>query len=169
MKKILAKPISYYPSQRALDKVEYIVIHYTGNRGDTAENNAKYYQNWNERQAGAHYFVDRKGIIVQSIPIKYIAKAVGGAKYNNNGGKLYGKASNSNSVSIELCDILNCYPSEKQIKAVKKLIKHIRKNCPNAKQIIRHYDINGKGCPASMCGTLAGDLAWMKFIRDLNE
>ena len=37
--KRMAKPISY-GGKRNLNDVKYIVIHFTGNKGDTAKNNA---------------------------------------------------------------------------------------------------------------------------------
>lgn len=147
-KTIHAKSISY-GGTRSLDKIKYIVIHYTGNNGDTAEGNANYFKNSNTREAGAHFFVSRDGTVIRSIKMKYIAWAVGGV-YSTSGdaGSYYKKCTNSNSVSIELCDIATKNCSSAQIKAVKKLIKYIRKKCPNAKTIIRHYDVNGKTCPA---------------------
>ena len=42
-------------------KIEYIVIHYTGNNGDTSYNNAMYFKDIN-RNASAHYFVDENEI-----------------------------------------------------------------------------------------------------------
>lgn len=58
---------------------------------------------------------------------------------------------NENSVSIELCDCNNVEKpySNKQIKAVRKLIKYIQRYCPNANKIIRHFDVNGKHCPGT--------------------
>lgn len=149
---LLAKNISYSPTKRSLDDVTYIVIHYTGNKGDTAENNAKYFATGNTRSAGAHFFVDKKGIIYKSINMNRIAYAVGG-KYDISGdaGVYYGKCTNANSVSIELCDCCENTNWE-QMKAVKKLVAHIQKKCPNAKTIIRHWDVNGKTCPAPMVG-----------------
>ena len=41
--------------------IKYIVIHYTANKGDTALNNAKYFENVN-RNSSAHYFVDENEI-----------------------------------------------------------------------------------------------------------
>ena len=72
-----AKSISWSGS-RDLKKVLYIVIHYTGNKGDTAKNNAVYFSDSNTRKAGAHYFVDKKGEIWSSVPLDKIANAVGG-------------------------------------------------------------------------------------------
>ncbi len=171
MKYIKAKQLSYAASDRDRSKVLYIVIHYTGNRRDTAENNARYFAGSNTRQAGAHFFIDRKGKIVKSVPLKRAAWSVGGDKYANclkdGGGYYYGKCTNANSVSIELCDIVDEYPSEAQIKAVKKCIKYIRKYCPNAQTIIRHFDVNGKPCPASMCKSTVGNVWWIKFLDDI--
>lgn len=146
---IKAKSISY--SSKVRDKanvVEYIVIHNTGNKGDNAYNNGVYFRDRNTREAGAHFFVDRGGAIVKSIPMNRAAWAVGGDKYNGTkGAKYYGKCTNYNSVSIELCDIVDYDPSEAQIKAVNELIKYIRIYCPKAKNVIRHYDVTGKMCP----------------------
>lgn len=158
---IKAKQISYSKTKRSLNDIKYIVIHYTGNNGDTAENNANYFANVNSRSAGAHYFVSRDGTVVQSVRLRFSAWSVGGSKYNNSGGSLYGIATNQNSVSIELCDNLTKDPSKKQIKSVKALIKKIRKKCPNAKTVIRHYDVNGKSCPAR----LVDASKWEKFKK----
>ena len=74
---IQAKPISY-GGIRSLSNVKYIVIHYTGNNGDTAKNNCDFYKNHNTRSAGAHYYADRSGSVYQSIPINRTAWSVGG-------------------------------------------------------------------------------------------
>ena len=153
-----AKSISYSPAKRPYDDILYIVIHYTGNKGDTAENNAKYFASGNTRAAGAHFFVDKKGIIYKSINISRAAYAVGGRYAISGGaGTYYGKCTNANSVSIELCDCCTD-TSWEQMKAVKQLVAYIRKKCPNAKTIIRHWDVNGKNCPAPMAGK--GNTKW---------
>ena len=81
---------------RAASGIHYIVIHYTGNDGDTAMNNAKYYAG-NVVKTSAHYFVDEKEI-VQSVDDLRIAWAVGGNKYpscaQTGGGTMYGKCKN---------------------------------------------------------------------------
>lgn len=91
---------------RAAGAIKYIVIHYTGNDGDTALDNAKYYAS-NVVKTSAHYFVDEKEI-VQSVDDLRIAWAVGGKKYpscaQTGGGTMYGKCKNANSISIEICD-----------------------------------------------------------------
>lgn len=171
-KKIYAKNISYSGVKRDKKNVDFIVIHYTGNKNDTAVANGNYFKNGNTRSAGAHFFIDRNGIIVKSIPMERTAWSVGGSKYGDcyetGGGKYYGICKNENSVSIELCDIVDKYPSAKQIKALKKCIKYIKKYCPNAKKIIRHFDVTGKRCPESMCvGSL--NAKWAKLLKDIGK
>lgn len=168
MKFIKAKPISY-GGVRPRKDVKYIVIHYTAGDGDTAENCANYFKNVNTRTAGAHFFIGQNGTIIKSIALNKIAWSVGGGKYTDckttGGGKLYGVANNTNSVSIELCDNLNYDPSPAQIKAVKKCIRYIRTYCPNAKTVIRHFDVTGKHCPARMMN----DKKWKCFLKLINE
>lgn len=163
----LAKSISY-GGIRALTSVFYIPIHYTGNKGDTAKNNVDFFANGNIREAGAHFFVDQVGNVHQSIPMNRTAWAVGlgGMKkpdYSNGGASLYGKCTSSNSVSIELCDCATKDPSPAMIKAVKELVAHIQKSCPNAKTICRHWDVTGKECPKRMIGT--NNKKWEEFKK----
>ncbi len=168
IKKLLAKNISYNStSVREYSSIRYIVIHYTGNRNDTAENNAKFYATGNIRQAGAHFFVDKQGIIFKSVAINRIAWSVGGSKYNNcsSGGTYYGKCTNANSISIELCDCLEDTSTE-QIKSCKEVVKYIQKVCPNARTIIRHFDVTGKNCPAPFAGK--NNKKWDKFLKDIS-
>lgn len=149
--------------------IRYIVIHYTGVNGDTARNEGAFFKRNNIRYAGAHFFVDRNGNIVKSVSMNYTAWSVGGKKYNNcsktGGGKKYGVCTNANSVSIELCDIVNHEPSEEQINATKWLIGWIRKNgCKNATNIIRHFDVTGKPCPARY----VDDDKWADFKKKIS-
>lgn len=157
MYKRMAKKISYLNGVKRKHKtITEIYIHGTSNDGDTAKNNVDYYATGNIREAGAHFFVDRNGKIARSIPMNRIAYSVGNWKLN------------CISVSIELCDIQHKYPSQKQIKATKKLIKYIRKHCKNAKKIKRHYDANGKLCPSIMSGNTHKDKTWKQFLIDLD-
>ena len=143
---------------RAASGIRYIVIHYTGNDGDTAMNNAKYYAG-NVVKTSAHYFVDDKEI-VQSVDDLRVAWAVGGKKYpscpQTGGGTLYGKCKNVNSISIELCDAKKdgvYAPSTKTVAQALELTKALMKkyNIP-ASNVIRHFDVTGKLCPAYWSG-----------------
>lgn len=164
--KKMAKSISY-GNKRSLNSIKYIVIHYTGNNGDTAKGNANYFATSNTRQAGAHFFVDKSGEIYKSINMNRIAWAVGG-KYNisNGAGSYYGKCTNTNSISIELCDCITDTNWDQKI-AARKLVKYIQKKCPNAKIIIRHWDVNGKSCPAPFIDR--GNKKWKIFLDFIND
>lgn len=165
--KLLAKSISYDSGKKRSKKdVKYIVIHFTGNSNDTAENNAKYYATGNTRVAGAHFFVGAKGVVYKSVNMNRTAWAVGGLFTQKNGaGSYYQKCTNYNSVSVELCSYTKGYPTDKQVKATKKLVKYIQKYCPNAKTIIRHWDVNGKECPGPMVGK--DNAMWKKFKKEI--
>ena len=107
LKERLANPGNYGGS-RAVNQIKYLVFHYTGNDGDQAANNAAYFQN-NIVQASAHYFVDDT-TVWRSVPDLKVAWAVGGKKYANadktGGGTMYGMITNTNSISIEMCDTI---------------------------------------------------------------
>lgn len=141
-------------STRSTDVIKYIVIHYTANDGDTAANNGAYFAN-NVVKASAHYFVD-SGAIVRAVPDNRVAWAVGGNKYpscsSTGGGRLYGLCTNTNSLSVELCDDTKngtIYPSAKTIQNALALTQDLMKlyNVPKS-NVIRHFDVVGKLCPA---------------------
>ncbi len=157
---------------RALSDIKYIVIHYTGNDGDTDENNGKYFRN-NIVKASAHYFVDDDSI-TQSVPDDYVAYSVGGKRYSNyqttGGASLYGKATNANTLNIELCDDVKngkVYPSAGVIANAIELVKTkmAQYNIP-ASNVIRHFDVNGKGCPAYWSGTAEKNALWQTEFKD---
>lgn len=139
-----------YGATRPTSNIKYIVIHYTGNNGDTAENNGKYFQGAH-RKASAHYFVDSDSI-VHSVPDNRIAWSVGGNKYHNAGGRLYGIAKNANTLNIELCDDTKdntIYPSNATIENALNLVRELMKKYGvSESNVIRHYDVNGKLCPS---------------------
>jgi N-acetylmuramoyl-L-alanine amidase CwlA len=154
-----------YGSSRNIKDIKYIVIHYTGNDGDTDEGNGNYFNG--TRGVSAHYFVDSDSVTI-SVPDNYIAWSVGGNKYpscsTTGGGKYYGKCTNANSISIELCDDVRngvVYPSAKTIENAIALTKSLMKkyNIP-ASNVIRHFCVTGKLCPAYWCGTDAKDAKW---------
>ena len=143
---------------RAASGIRYIVIHYTGNDGDTAMNNAKYYAS-NVVKTSAHYFVDANEI-VQSVDDLRIAWAVGGKKYpscpQTGGGTLYNICRNTNSISIELCDAKRdgtYAPAPETVTAALKLTRSLmaKYNIPQ-KNVVRHFDVTGKLCPAYWAG-----------------
>lgn len=141
-----SKSISY-GATRLKKSIEGIVIHNTGNKGDTAKNNADYFATGNNRSAGAHIFIDRKGLSAYSIPITRTAYAVGNTKGAYKKGSYYCNVNNANSVSIELCDIVDKPISDAQLQTLIKTVIWLKKKCPNIKYIVRHYDVVQKNCP----------------------
>lgn len=128
-----------------LRKVEYIVIHYTANDGDTDENNGKYFGKELERKASAHYFVDDDSV-TSSVPPTSIAFHCGATKYK------HPECRNNNSIGIEICDDVRngkIYPSAKTIENTLAVTRWLMKkyNIPK-ERVIRHYDVTGKLCPA---------------------
>lgn len=148
-----------------LGDVKYIVIHNTGNVGDIAKANANYFLNNKTRFCGATYIIGRKGIVYQCCTLKHRPYAVGGNDYTNFKREIFPKPTNFNSISIELCDIVNKDISKKQMKSLKKIIKEIKKTCPNIIDIIRHYDVNGKQCPSRY----VDKVKWSKLHKKLKK
>ena len=161
-----------YDSKRNIADIKYIVIHYTANDGDTAKGNGNYFAN-NKVGVSAHYFVD-DDVIINSVPDDYIAWSVGGRRYSScsktGGGSMYGKCTNSNSISVELCDAVKngtVYPSEKTIENAVELVKVLmhKYGIPES-NVIRHFDVTGKGCPAYWCGATAKNVLWITEFHD---
>ena len=163
--KILANRINY-GNKRNTNAIKWLVVHYTANDGDSAKGNGNYFKN-NKPKASAHYFVD-DDVIVNSVPDDYIAYAVGGKKYNNNGGKYYGVCTNANSISIELCDTQRNGKSDLSSETRKNAIELARYLCKkyniDKNHVIRHYDVNGKLCPKYF---VEDEKAWKKFKDDI--
>lgn len=139
---------------RPASAIRYLVFHYTANDGDWAVNNVRYYQN-NVVKASAHYFVDDRSIY-QSVEDLGIAWAVGGKKWNDcgktGGGSLFLMANNYNTISIELCDTRrdgNVMATEATLERAEELGRALMEKYDiPVERVIRHFDVNGKHCPA---------------------
>ena len=136
---IQRKISSFNYSTRNGNSIKYIVLHYTGNKGDTAKNNVDYFYGGN-RGASAHYFVDDNSIW-QSVEESNSAWAVGDGK------GVYG-ITNRNSISIEMCCNSSGNITEKTESNALELVKHLQKkyNISN-NNVVRHYDASRKICP----------------------
>lgn len=145
-----------YGGSRSLDSIKYIVIHYTANDGDTDESNGRYF-NSKVVEVSAHYFVDSDSI-TRCVPDDYVAWHCGGKKYK------HAICRNANSIGIEICDDTKngiIYPSAKTIANTLELVESLMKkySIPKA-NVIRHYDVTGKKCPAYWSGTVVNDMKW---------
>lgn len=143
-----------YGGSRAAAKIKYLVIHYTGNDGDTAASNAKYYHN-NTVEASAHYFVDDTTVF-RCVPDLKVAWAVGGKKYascdSTGGGSMHGIITNTNSISVELCDTVRdstYMASEATLaNAAALCVDLMAKYDIPLENVYRHFDVTGKLCPS---------------------
>lgn len=160
-----------YGGTRTAEQIRYLVIHYTGNDGDSAAANAAYFQN-NLPRTSAHYFVDDH-TVCQSVPDLRIAWAVGGKRYasadQTGGGTLYGRVTNTNSISIELCDTLRdgrCQATEATLANAAALCRELMAayQIPNS-HVCRHFDVTGKLCPSY----LVDNTAWAAFKARLED
>ena len=168
LKEQLANPRNYGGS-RAASQIRYLVYHYTGNDGDMAANNAKYFQN-NIVKASAHYFVDDT-TVWRSVPDLKVAWSVGGSKYANahktGGGTMYGVITNTNSLSIEMCDTIRngvYQASEATLANAAALGRALmEKYGIPIENVYRHFDVTGKHCPSY----LVSAQKWAEFKKRL--
>ena len=152
-----------YGNKRSTSDIKYIVIHFTANDGDSDEANGNYFHN-RIVKASAHYFVDNNSV-TQSVPDDHVAYSVGGSKYRDcdktGGGKLYGVAKNANTLNIELCDSDRngtIMATEATIENAAELCKVLMQRYGiDADHVIRHFDVNGKHCPAYFMDAEAWD------------
>ena len=136
----IQKMISKYNnSSRNGQTIRYLVFHYTGNKGDTAENNAKYFNKGNQG-ASAHYFVSDNQIY-QVVEDDRAAWSVG------DGNGKYG-ITNSNSLNVEMCCWTDGTVSEKTENNALELGKYLmKKHGIPIENVVRHYDASRKICP----------------------
>ena len=153
IKECFANPRNY-GGRRSTSQIKYLILHYTANDGDHDEGNATYYKN-NVVEASAHYFVDDDSI-TRSVPDDRVAWAVGGKKWadcaKTGGGTMYGIITNTNSLSVELCDTQRdgtLMATEATLARAVQLCKALmaRYNIPISR-VYRHFDVTGKYCPA---------------------
>ena len=110
--------------------------------------------------------------------------AVGGTKYpNSKGGSLYGKVTNKNSISVEVCSTsktgkpLSANASgwsftDAVIDQTVELTKYLMAEYGiDADHVIRHYDVTGKWCPGIFGWNKesGSEAAWQKFKARLTS
>lgn len=158
-----------YGGSRNASQIRYLVYHYTANDGDTAANNASYFQH-NIVKASAHYFVDDTTVYL-SVPELKVAWSVGGSKYANadktGGGTMYGVINNTNSISIEMCDTIRngvYQASEATLANAAALGRALMKKYGiPIENVYRHFDVTGKHCPSY----LVNAQKWAEFKERL--
>ena len=160
---VIYAPLTCCITKMTSRKIKYLAIHYTAG-GSSAPGRAKSMKNsWEKtKRASADFGVDDRDC-VQFNPdiLKYRCWSVGDKKNPySGGGQLYGIATNSNTISIEICSNLKAgfdsskvnhegwYFTEASLNNAVKLAKILMRkyNIP-IERVVRHYDISGKVCP----------------------
>lgn len=163
-------------------KIKYIVVHYTAglsSKSNNAINTVKNTFNIKGKNASAHYVVDDYNIIqcVEDYDTAYHCGTTGTYKHK--------ECRNANSIGIEICSNYkggipsgktyndlkatdpNWYFTEKSLKNAEELIAELCKkyNIPMV-NVIRHYDVTGKTCPAPFVNG-NGFNDWLRFKKNI--
>lgn len=143
--------------------IKYIAIHYTAGGSSAAGRAIGMKSSWEKtKRASADFGVDDRDMVqFNPDPRNYRCWSVGDKRNPySGGGQLYGKATNSNTISIEICSNLKAgytahaanhegwYYTEAALNNAVKLVKILmtKYNIP-IERVVRHYDISGKVCP----------------------
>ena len=145
IKEMFITPNPYSRPQKKIGQIKNIVIHWIGNAGTTAENNAKYFEGLKVGKknsagkyiyASSHYIVGNDGVVVRCVPESEVA--------------YHASEANSYSIGVEICHpYWTGKPTQKAYESLVKLLIEICKkyNLAPTQAIIRHYDVTGKTCP----------------------
>ena len=160
--------VVYAPLKSCVTKVpnraiKYIAIHYTAGASSAPGRALGMKSSWEKtKRASADFGVDDSAMVQFNPDLKnYCCWSVGDAKKTAGGGaQLYGKATNRNTISIEICSNLKkgynaskvnhegWYYTEESLENAVKLTKILMKKFNiDIDHVVRHYDISGKICP----------------------
>lgn len=150
-------PNEYSRPQKALKKVNNIVIHYTANPGSDATANRDYFESLKDSHithASSHFIVGLDGAIVQCIPLDEISYA--------------SNDRNSDTISIECChpDQTGKFTSETYRSLIQLCTYLCRALNLSGSDLIRHYDVTGKLCPKYY---VKHEQKWEELKDDVNS
>lgn len=138
--------------------IEYIVVHYTANKGDTAKNNVDYFAR-TVTGTSAHYFVDRNAVM-QSVDEGDTAWHCGSDHPR------HPYCRNANSIGIEMCNSVGSVPEAVRDRTAAFVRQKMKEYGIDPSHVLRHYDVTGKRCPAPWVDNPA---EWMEFKKMLEE
>ena len=138
--------------------IEYIVVHYTANSGDTAQNNLDYFAR-TKTGTSAHYFVDENEVC-QSVQDTDVAWHCG----SKNPRHPYCR--NANSIGVEMCNSVGSVPEAVRARTAAFVRQKMKEYGLDINHVLRHYDATGKRCPAPWVDNPA---EWMEFKKMLEE
>lgn len=160
-------PLSTHITRLQGREIKYLAIHFTAGSSSKPGSARNVRAVFGERPASADFCVDDAEMVQLNPDLKNCyCWAVGDKKaQGSGGGRLYGTATNRNTVSIEICS--TCEPrtqtavshsnhggwsfTEKALDNAVRLAKILmaKYNIP-PERVVRHYDISGKLCPGLM-------------------
>ena len=145
IKEMFITPNKYSRPQKQIGQIKNIVIHWIGNAGTTAENNAKYFDGLKVGKknstgdyiyASSHYIIGNDGVVVRCVPESEVA--------------YHASKANSYSIGVEVCHPdWTGNPTQKAYESLVNLLVELckRYKLEPTQAIVRHYDVTGKVCP----------------------
>ena len=170
MELMTPKRCKHYKRPRKPRIIEYIVIHYPGSVAN-GEQQCHYYTRCN-RVVSAHYVVDDEKVY-SCLPDRLIAFHVvsSGNVRNDNAIGIDLVAHKENLNHISAYD-LDWYHTPQTLTTAAKLVATLLQTYQlPISHVVRHYDVTGKRCPATMVGRYtqihwlqSGDTLWNNFL-----
>lgn len=168
-------------------KIEWIAVHYTAgttSKKGSALNAANWFKTGSS--ASADYVVDDEEIYLCNPDIKNrYSWAVGGNKYyppsTSESAKYYGKCTNINSISVEICSNktnktslfatdTDWYFTDSALSLAAELIKELMKEYNiDIDHVIMHHHVTGKICPNPFCLNESRLSDWYNFKKRLSD
>ncbi|MGI6019763.1 MAG: glucosaminidase domain-containing protein [Marvinbryantia sp.] len=152
------------------NKKKYIAVHYLGVVGQNHDLSSD--------GSGAHFYIYWDGTIYQRCSLNAVPWAVGTAGYYT---QKHPKANNYNTISIEMCckcdgnaqsaeDPKWYFTKETQEACVWLVQKLMKENGIPAENVLRHFDIVNKTCPAPYVhnNKYRGTWTWEEFRRRIS-
>lgn len=159
---VIYDPLKIHITKSSNRPIKYIAIHYTAGGSSKPGSALKVKNVFESRKASADFAVDDEKMVQFNPDLKnYYCWAVGDQKNMfSKGGSLYGKVTNKNTISIEICSNLKYgtsasvpnhegwYFTGEALRNAAELCKILmEKYNISFENVVRHYDISGKMCP----------------------
>lgn len=143
--------------------IQYIVVHYTANQGDTAKNNADYFAR-TVTKTSAHYFVDE-------LEIRQSVLETDTAWHCGSNYPQHPCCRNYNSIGVEMCNSVGRVPEATRARTAVFVRKLMARYGIPKENVLRHFDVTGKWCPAPWVNDRG---EWEKFqsmleVEELTE
>jgi N-acetylmuramoyl-L-alanine amidase len=146
-------------------KIDFIVVHYTAGKNDKATDDGEYFSGADTGKTSAHYFVDET-TTVQSVADEFVAYHCGGVSQYR-----HPRCRNSNSLGVEICckytDGVYYFATAAMDRAAWLVWELMQKYDILIENVVRHYDVTGKICPAPFVGE--GKMLWNLFRERVME